>query len=395
MSTSEVVDVNREVEASARVAPFVIDADAHVNPPPGMWADYLSPQFRASAPSVESDGEFDYIVFEGARRKVNLLSSQAGRSFSQYKGEGRLSDMRVGGWMPAKRIDDMDRDGIDVAVIYGGGPLATADIPLYVDSYRAYNRWVADFCSHDARRLRFVSYIPMFDVVESIAMMRDAKQEGACAIVIPAFPHSMEALTKQNAQFMALTGHPTGGRQYRDPEFDAFWAAACELDIAIAWHLGAKLPRFTDKVNFLPDMPLTKPTMIEMVSIMLFAGVFDRFPKLRVGLIESGVGWLAWSAEFMDRLWRMQRHWTGCEIAHPPSHYLDSNVFASFICDRIGVMLRNEPGGRNIMWSSDYPHSETTFPHSHETIAHNFANVPDAERDWIIAGCAEKFYGLS
>jgi predicted TIM-barrel fold metal-dependent hydrolase len=46
------------------------------------------------------------------------------------------------------------------------------------------------------------------------------------------------------------------------------------------------------------------------------------------------------------------------------------------------------------MWSSDYPHSETTFPHSHKTIEHNFKGVPKAERDWIIAGCAEKFFGL-
>jgi predicted TIM-barrel fold metal-dependent hydrolase len=302
--------------------------------------------------------------------------------------------MRQGSWMPAARLDDMDRDGIDTAVIFGGGPLGTADVPLYVDSYRAYNRWIADFCSHDPKRLRFVAYLPMFDVNQSIEMMRDAKQEGACGVVIPAWPHNREALTKENAQFMALTGHPGTGREYRDAEFDPFWKAACDLDMSVSWHLGARIPRFSDTTNFLPDMPLTKPTMIEMVTIMLFGGVFDRFPDLRVGLIESGVGWIAWSAEFMDRLWTMQRHWVGSEIRHKPSYYMDRNVYASFICDRIGVLLRNEPGGRNIMWSSDYPHSETTFPHSHLTIAQNFAGVPDVERDWIIAGCAEKFYAL-
>jgi predicted TIM-barrel fold metal-dependent hydrolase len=91
----------------------------------------------------------------------------------------------------------------------------------------------------------------------------------------------------------------------------------------------------------------------------------------------------------------MQRYWTECNIKQPPSYYFDRNVYASFISDPIGVELRHHPGGKNIMWSSDYPHSETTFPHSHEVIAHNFKGVPTAERDWIIGGCAQKFYGLS
>src|ERR1019366_6096023 len=104
----------------------------------------LSPQYRDFAPVVESDGECDYIVFEGNRRKVNLMQSQAGRRFNQYKNTGRLSDMRVGGWMAPQRLLDMDRDGMDVGVIFGGGPLQTANHDLYVDSFSGYNRWVAD-----------------------------------------------------------------------------------------------------------------------------------------------------------------------------------------------------------------------------------------------------------
>jgi hypothetical protein len=67
MATVEEVDVNREIEATERVADYVIDADVHVTPPPGMWREYLSPRFRELAPVVESDGEFDYVVFEPTR----------------------------------------------------------------------------------------------------------------------------------------------------------------------------------------------------------------------------------------------------------------------------------------------------------------------------------------
>jgi len=395
MAVADTIDANREITAEPRVADYVVDADVHVTPPPGMWSDYLSPQFRALAPVVETDGEFDYIVFEGNRRKVHLMQSQAGRSAKEFRNAGRLSDMRVGGWMAPKRLEDMDRDGMDVAIVFGGGPLQTGNLDLYVDSFAAYNRWAADFCSEDTNRLKYAAFLPVMDVNQTIAMMRDAKRQGAVAVNIPAFPQSAGALNKAQSQFQALSGDAQSPRQYRDPEFDPLWAAAVELDMAITFHLGARVSRFTDKTNFLPDVVMGKPAMLEMPAIMIYGGVFDRFPKLRIGLIEAGVGWIPWAASYMDRTWEMQRYWTECAIEHPPSHYFDQNVYASFISDPVGVELRHRPGGKNIMWSSDYPHSETTFPHSHKTIEHNFKGVPKAERDWIIAGCAEKFFGLT
>jgi predicted TIM-barrel fold metal-dependent hydrolase len=388
------IDVNHTIEAQPRVADDVVDADVHVTPPPTFWAQYLSPKFRDRAPTVESEGEFDYIVFEGERRKVNLMQSQAGRQFNQYKNAGKLTDMRVGGWMPKQRLDDMNRDGIDKAVIFGGGPLQTGDLDLHMDSFDAFNRWQSDFCADSGGRLFAAAFLPMVNVEHTISMMRAARSRGDVAVNLPAFPQSLSKFTKKDSIWQAMTGDETGNRQYRDAEFDPLWAAAVELDMPITFHLGARVSRFKDKINFLPDIVMGKPAMLEIVGIMIYGGVFDRFPKLRIGLIEAGVGWIPWAANYMDRTWQMQRHWTECNIKHPPSFYFDQNVYASFISDPIGVELRHHPGGKNIMWSSDYPHSETTFPHSHKVIAENFKGVPKAERDWIIAGCAEQFYGL-
>ena len=394
MATVDNVDVNHAIQAQPRVADDVVDADVHVTPPPTFWAQYLSPKFRDRAPTVESDGEFDYIVFEGERRKVNLMQSQAGREFNQYKNSGKLSDMRVGGWMPKQRLDDMNRDGIDKAVIFGGGPLQTGDLDLHMDSFDAFNRWQSDFCADSDGRLFAAAFLPMVNAEHTISMMRAARQRGDVAVNLPAFPQSLDKFTKKDSIWQAMTGDVTGNRQYRDAEFDPLWAAAVELDMPITFHLGARVSRFKDKINFLPDIVMGKPAMLEIVGIMIYGGVFDRFPKLRIGLIEAGVGWIPWAANYMDRTWEMQRHWTECTIKHPPSYYFDQNVYASFISDPIGVELRHHPGGKNIMWSSDYPHSETTFPHSHKVIAENFKGVPKIERDWIIAGCAEQFYGL-
>jgi len=394
MAEAHVPDVNQQVERQPRVADRVVDADVHVNPPPSFWAKYLSPQFRDRAPTVESDGEFDYIVFEGERRKVNLLSSRAGRSVEDFKSSGKLSDMRVGGWMVDSRLNDMDRDGVDAGVCFGGGPLQTGDIDLYMDSFDAFNRWQSDFSTDSRGRLYAAAFLPMVDVQHTIGMMRAAKKRGDVAVNLPAFPQSLNKFTKKDSVWQAMTGDVSGSRQYRDPEFDPLWAAAVELDIPITFHLGARVTRFRDKDNFLPDHVMGKQAMLEIPAVMIYGGVFDRFPNLRIGLIESQVGWIPWAVSYMDRSWDMQRHWVGCKIKHAPSYYFDRNVYASFISDPIGVRLRDLPGGRNIMWSSDYPHSETSFPYSHKSIAHDLAGVSDKDRDWILAGCAEKFYGI-
>lgn len=388
------VNVNREIEAEPRVADYVVDADVHVTPPPTFWAEYLSPQFRELAPKIESEGEFDFIVFEGNRRAVNLMQSQAGRKVEEYKNAGKLSDMRVGGWMVDKRLDDMDRDGVDKAVCFGGGPLGTGNLDLYLDSFDAFNRWQSDFCADSNGRLFSCAFLTTIDVNWTVNAMRAAKARGDVAVNLPAFPQSASQFTKEGAVWQAMTGDANGPRQYRDPEFDPIWAASIELDLPITFHLGARVSRFKDKTNFLPDLPMGKPAMLEMINILLYAGVFDRFPELRVGLIESGVGWIPWACEYMDRNWMLQKHWTGCTIQHPPSFYFDQNVYASFISDPVGVRLRDLPGCKNIMWSSDYPHSETTFPHSHKVIEQNFRGVPEADKRWILSGCAEKFFGL-
>ena len=388
------VNVNREFEAEPRVADYVVDADVHVTPPPTFWSEYLSPRFRDLAPKVETEGEFDFIVFEGTRRAVNLMQSQAGRKFEEYKNAGKLSDMRVGGWMVDKRLDDMDRDGIDKAVCFGGGPLGTGNLELYLDSFDAFNRWQADFCADSNGRLFSCAFLTTIDVSWTVKAMHAAKARGDVAVNLPAFPQSASQFTKEGAVWQAMTGDANGSRQYRDPEFDAIWATSVELDLPITFHLGARVSRFKDKTNFLPDLPMGKPAMLEMINILLYAGVFDRFPALRVGLIESGVGWIPWACEYMDRNWELQKHWTGCTIKHPPSYYFDQNVYASFISDPVGVRLRDMPGCKNIMWSSDYPHSETTFPHSHKVIETNFRGVPETDKRWILAGCAEKFFGL-
>lgn len=378
----------------------IVDADAHCDPPYEMWADYLPANLREHAPYIENGEEHDWIVFEGKKRPVMLIGNQAGRTGKEFKMVGRRADMRPV-WLPQTRLADMDEDGIEAAVLFGGGPLGAMNRELYIASFTAYNRWIWDFCAADRKRLTPVAYVPMAEVDETIRIVRDAAKRGFRSVNIPAFPmakdatsSSIEVRALNRAQSAALSGDPGGDRSYADPEFDVLWETFSELDMTVTMHLGGRIPRFGEKKYFLADMPMSKVAMIEPVAIFIFNAIFQRFPKLRLVTVESGVGWMAWLAEYLDRTWEKQRYWTDSQLTESPSYFMDRNVYGSFINDRVGVLNRNLPGGRNIMWSSDYPHSETTFPHSRDVIARDFVGIPDADVREIVSDIARRVYAV-
>jgi predicted TIM-barrel fold metal-dependent hydrolase len=295
----------------------------------------------------------------------------------------------------------MDTDGMDAAVLFGGGPLGTGDTELYIASFEAYNRWVWDFCAVDRRRLVPVGYVPARVPEETVRMIKDLAKMGFRSVNIPAFPQAADGVSTSakvaavtSGQAAALTGDPGGGRSYGDDEWKVMWATLQDLDMTVTMHLGGRVPRFGDKRHFLADMPMSKIAMMEPISIMVFHCILQDFPKLRFVTVESGVGWMAWLAEYMDRTWEKQRYWTESKLVERPSFYMDRNVYGSFINDRLGVLNRHMPGGHNIMWSSDYPHSETTFPRSKEIIARDFEGVPEADIQEIICERARRVYSV-
>ena len=78
-----------------------------------------------------------------------------------------------------------------------------------------------------------------------------------------------------------------------------------------------------------------------------------------------------------------------------PSEYFSRQIFATFIDDRVGVASREFIGVENIMWSSDYPHTVSTWPHSREVVERDFKGVAEKEKLLIVRDNAAKLYGLA
>ena len=356
----------------------LISADSHVNPPPSMWAEYLSAPFRSKAPKIESTDEGDVQVFEGRRTPIVGISAMAGKRPEDFSWNiRRLEDQRAGGFDPAARLVDMDADFVRAEVLYGGGPLPTADAALRRASYSAYNDWLADFCSTSPQRLLGMAYIPCDTPEDAIAEVRRCAAKGLRGCVIPRFP---------------------GEAEWYDPEWDGFWRALLDVGWPGGLHVGgtgreAKHPSL-DPTGFMSDLLMSKFAMAEACARVVLSGLLEKYPDLKIVSVEGQLGWLPFVNYYLDHIWEKHRYWTESELPNPPSFYFQRQVFATFMEDPVGLREREHIGIDNIMWSSDYPHSETTWPNSKKLTDEWMADFNDEERNKILFGNAERLYGI-
>jgi len=170
----------------------------------------------------------------------------------------------------------------------------------------------------------------------------------------------------------------------------------------MSFHIVA--PRKVDlRATFLSPVPGVKENLIaltpigicEVVSTLTFTGVLERHPTLRFVLVECGIGWIPYFLERMDQTFEKHRFWTQSIIKEKPSTYWYRQGYATFIRDLVGVRERHHAGVGNIMWSTDYPHSDSTWPRSREALAEHCRDVPADEQALIAGGNAARLYGLA
>ena len=102
---------------------------------------------------------------------------------------------------------------------------------------------------------------------------------------------------------------------------------------------------------------------------LAFGGVFDRFPALRVVFVEGQLNWVPGALQDADMIYNGFNSMVFPKLAHDPSHYWHTNCYATFMVDPAGLELIHRIGVGRALWSSDYPHNESTFGYSEQSLA--------------------------
>ena len=336
----------------------VIDADGHVDPAPVCdWKKYVRSPFGAIADEMAKKG---------------------------YDVNGDRTTTRRGGFDPAARIADMDEEGIDVTVLFGGSmgiSTGSGETPgLGPAIAEGYNNWLHDFCSHNQDRLRGAALIAPDNI------------ERACK-------EARRAVTELGAVGIAMRPVFTD-KVIDDPEFDPIYQVAEELDVPILIHGPGDVRQWlssryhTHFRRHAVDFPIS----LMMASMdVVCGGVLERFKRLRVAFLEGGVGWVPWWLERLDEHFEKLPHHVP-HISEKPrdlvKRYIqEGRLFWSCEPDEESIpSVADAVGDDFIVYASDYPHWDAIFPDSVRAISER-AELSESTRRKILSENAARMFG--
>ena len=379
--------------AEVLASTWLISSDSHIVEPPDLWAG-RGTELGDRMPRVvsEADGEWWYV---DGRKTMSFLGTQTGDRFEKDNAELQTSatfeQVRPAAYQPASYIAENELDGVWGSVIYPSQGLVLFGVPVtdvVTAAMKGYNDWLADFCSHDTARLKGLAMINLDDVDDAVHELERCRAMGLCGAMITVLP-------PKRAPFRSAAYHP-------------FWAAAQDLAMPLSLHVGTErgdteaghASFALDVKNVAPALFVNKDYQIrQTLADLIFSGVFERFPTLRIGTVEHELSWIPFFLDQMDYTYT-QRPPRGPEWIRYrdsdalPSTFFRENVFASFQEDNVALRVRDYIGIQTMLWGSDYPHTESTFPRSREILGRILAGVPaDEVRRIVSANCAS-LYGF-
>lgn len=375
---------------SPSLSDWMISSDSHLIEPPDLWTERIDARFRGREPRVQSDSDGDWWTIDG-QRSMSFLGVQTGDRFEKDATElvtaARFADVRPAAYDPALYLRENAEDGVLGSVIYPSEALLAYGIPdsdLCSATMRAYNDYVAEFCREDSERLKGIALINVDDPSEAVGEMKRARALGLAGAMI--------------------TVLPPADRAYDDPLYEPVWSASVDLDMPISMHVatGRELmsasvgqkstSRVTEAAFYLQDHFVRKS-----LGELIFSGVFERHPELRVGSVEHEVCWapfFLFQADYCYTDRPLRGDWVRFADGALPSDFFKRNCFVSFQEDAVGIRVRDVCGVDTLMWGSDYPHTESTFPRSREITSRILSEVPENERHAILRGNVASLYGF-
>ncbi len=366
----------------------VISADSHIVEPPNCYVDFIDPKFREDAPRVERlpNGNDTYVIKDMKRTIPMGFLDGAGMKVAERKKHAeniKFDDIRVGGYDAKARLADMDIEGTAAEIIYAsvGMVLCTHPDPIYKGAaMQAYNRWLQSFCEGAPNRLFGLAMTPILTVDSAIADFRRAKEMGMVGIMMP--------------------GNPAEG-EYDQPQYDALWECAVDLDLPICFHiLTAKGDGVDEALRGKRGHPLNGFMGIiravqDIMGMMVLGGVFERHPKLKLVTAEGDAGWMPHYMYRMDHA-----AYTAADdgvikgLSKHPSEYIKSNVYMTFQDDYTAFRNANEENYKQLLWANDYPHTDSTWPNSQALLAKHASKLPAHQIQAILRENTARLFNL-
>jgi uncharacterized protein len=335
----------------------IVDTDAHMMEPEWMWERYTEDVYKSQAPKIgiipESQRRGFMVEGESFVREKGKYPMAAPAFFAAVKkAMERFERAAKSGFSAQTRLEDMDAQGVDVQVLYptiAGQMLGREfrDTKLLAACVRAYNNWACDYSSASPDRLRWAAALPMQDPEEAIKEAHRAAEMGCVSYY--------------------MRPNPVGGRSLWDEELFPVWSEIEQIGKPISTHESASssVPGFGDRMDtHVSGHILSHPfeAMAAMAGLIWY-GVFERFPNLKVVHVEADGGWVPYWLQRMEQHWNFSGNAEHEYLTKSPTEYFKRNVCVAFRGDEPTMKAAVElVGDGNFSWDTDYPHPDGTYP---------------------------------
>ncbi len=358
-----------------------ISSDSHVVEPGDLWLDRIDARYRDRAPRLVHGSVHDTYVCDGLEPLAVGLLAAAGVPADRLEHQGRFeSHVPRGAWDPHVRLAEIEADGVQAELLYptvGLTLFAIEDLDFKRACFRAYNDWIADFCRVRPDRFKAVGLLSTDNIDAAVAELERCRKLGLAGGAI--------ALDTDR------------DRHYGEPGFESLWAAAQALEAPLSLHIFTPSPKGKPRRKRDVADGIVEPMWVQRaLGLMVFAGVFERFPGLRIVSVESDAGWLPYFLERIDYIFERRQKLYPMNLSRDllPSEMIRRGARFTFLRDRAAVLARHQIGLPLLLWSTDYPHNGSTWPASREVLEHIMAGVPDRERHQMVAGNVAELYGF-
>jgi uncharacterized protein len=335
----------------------IVDTDSHMMEPEWLWERYIEDGYKMQAPKIgkaPESGRRAFIVEGDSFTREKGKYPMAAKAFLQAatKAMDRFDRARQTGFSAQSRLQDMDEQGVDVQILYptmAGQMLGREfrDIKLLAACVRAYNNWAADYAEASPERLRWAAALPMQDVEEAIKEAHRASEKGCVSFY--------------------MRPNPVRGRTLWHDDYMPLWMEIEALGKPISTHdsASASVASFGDRMDTHTSGHILSHPFEAMAAMagLIWYGVFEKFPKLKVVHVEADGGWTPYWLQRMEQHWDFSGNAEHEYLTRRPTEYFKSNVCVAFRGDEPTMKAAVElVGDDNFTWDTDYPHPDGTFP---------------------------------
>jgi uncharacterized protein len=366
----------------------IVDTDAHMMEPEWMWERYTEDAYKSRAPKMG-------IIAESQRRGFMVENESFVREKGKYpmaapaffaavkKAMERFERAAKTGFSAHSRLEDMDAQGVDVQVLYptvAGQMLGREfrDTKLLAACVRAYNNWACDYSSAAPDRLRWAAALPMQEPEEAIKEAHRTAEMGCVSYY--------------------MRPNPVGGRSLWHEDLFPVWSEIENIGKPISTHESASssVPGFGDRMDtHVSGHILSHPfeAMAAMAGLIWY-GVFERFPNLKVVHVEADAGWVPYWLQRMEQHWNFSGNAEHEYLTKRPTEYFKHNICVAFRGDEPTMKAAVElVGDGNFSWDTDYPHPDGTYPWGVEAMLKQ--PIPQEAKRKILWDNAARWFNLN